>query len=582
MATFVLLLRMIGSLCMFLFGMKVMSEGLQKSAGDRMRKTLNFMTGNRFIGLLTGFTATAIIQSSTAFSVIIVSFVNAGLITLTQSIGVIFGLNIGTTLTAWIISILGFKISIDALALPAIGIGFIISLTKWKHRSFGDFLLGFGFLFLGLHFITSQMANVNDVIDFDTVGALRQHRFIAILIGAGIGLVMTVIINSSTASITLIMALAFQDIVTYEMAAGMVMGANLGTVLNAVLVSLAGNTNAKRAALVHVMFNVIGIAWAIPFLIPMLNLVNIILPGNPWAAGPYNNAIPLHLAGLHTTFNIINTLLFLPFVNQFAKLICFILPDRKTKEENKIEHYKFEFLATGRTDSPELNIMRAEKEIRDMAGYVSFMYSRFAAALRSVSEKKGNNEEITAALCEELLKKEQYIDEMRDILSSFLIECNARGNTSHRFRTVGSKVMDTIFKPIARRETRTSSLLRIIVALEEMSDECYSISRLLERSVRKNCVFKTKEMDELIPYVGLVEEFLVLLENQLGNTPTLSKKASATKLENNIDKSRRKLQKMGRKRLEAGENVRSELLFIDLVRRIEKLGDYCFEISEAL
>ena len=569
---------------MFLFGMKTMSDGLQKSAGDKMRKTLNFMTGNRFIGVLTGFTATAIIQSSTAFSVIIVSFVNAGLLTLTQSVGVIFGLNIGTTLTGWIISIVGFRINLNDLALPLIGIGFIISIIKWRYRSIGDFLLGFGFLFIGLQFLTSGMGTetARNLLDFEAIGALRDNRILVVLIGTGIGLLLTIIVNSSTASITLIMALAFQDVVNYDMAAGMVMGANLGTVLNAVLVSLAGNINAKRTALVHVMFNIIGLVWALPLLLPMLNFVNMVLPGDPWAYALNNEAIPLHLAGLHTMYNIINTIIFLPFVNQFAKLICFMLPDKKSEKKEETKHYKFEYLHTGNADSPELNIIRAEKEISDMAGIVSFMYSRFSTTLNSLHEEDDKAEKNTTELCAELLAKEEYIDEMRDALSSFLIECNARESAPRLSKSVSSKVIDTIFKPAPYTETRTSSLLRVIVALEEMSDECYSISRVLEKSVRKNCVFKSKEMEALTPYVGQVEEFLALVENQLSPNPAPNQKAQAVKLEKQIDKNRKKLQKLGRKRIEAGKNVRTELIFIDLVRRIERLGDYCFEISEAL
>ncbi|MCL2374195.1 MAG: Na/Pi symporter, partial [Treponema sp.] len=225
-----LLLNMIGGICMLLFGMKMMSEGLQKSAGERMRKTLDFMTGNRFIGVFTGFTLTAIVQSSTAVSVMIVSFVNAGLLSLTQSIGVLFGINIGTTLTAWIVSIVGFRISISSLALPAIGIGFMLGVIKWKYRSAGEFLLGFGFLFLGLHFLTTQMraANVNEIFDFYAIaGTFGGSRFLAVLIGAGVGLVITVIINSSTGSVAIIMALAFEGVITFEMAAGMIMGAQI-------------------------------------------------------------------------------------------------------------------------------------------------------------------------------------------------------------------------------------------------------------------------------------------------------------------------------------------------------------------
>jgi len=555
------ILNMVGGVCMLLFGMKIMSEGLQKSAGERMRKALNFMTGNRFAGVFTGFMVTSIVQSSTAVSVLIVSFVNIGLLSLTQSVGVLFGTNIGTTLTAWIISIVGFRISMSGLALPAIGIGFFLGIIKWKYKGVGDFLLGFGFLFLGLGFLTSGMADIHDVFDFDAIGAFRDRRVLAVLIGAGVGLVMTVIINSSTASVALIMALAFQGIVTYEMAAGMIMGAQIGTTPNAVLVSMAGNTNAKRAALVHVMFNVVGVVWALPLLFPLLNLVNIILPGDPWAAVPYNEAIPLHIAGLHTTFNIINTLLFLPFVNQYSRLISIILPEKKTKA--KTGPYQFASISAGRTNSPELNILRAEKEISDMAGIVSFMYSRFCSALRGLRETGGQDSgEAAAALCDELLQKEQYVDEMLETLSGFFAECS-RMKLNHR------------------SETRIAGLLRVIGDIEQMSDECYSISRLLERSVRKNCVFEGREMDELIPYVELVEEFLSLLEKRLRN-PTEEQRIRAAELETRIDKTRNKLQKMGRKRIEAGGNVRTELIFIDLVRRIEKLGDYCFDISEAV
>jgi phosphate:Na+ symporter len=561
MAIFTLLLHMTGGLCMFLFGMKMMSDGLQKSAGERMRKTLNFMTGNRFMGVFTGFVVTAIIQSSSAFTVIVISFVNAGLITLTQFIGVLFGTNIGTTVTGWIVSLIGFKLSIDSLALPAIGIGFLISITKWKYKHIGDLLTGFGFLFLGLHFLSNGIANANDFFDFNAIGAIRNNRVLAIMIGTGVGVLMTMLINSSSAAVALIMTLAFQDIVTYEMAAGMVLGSNVGTTINAVLAGIAGNIESKRAALSHVLFNTIGLLWALPLLFPLLNLVNFIFPGDPWTAGPGNSSIPIHLAGLHTLFNIINTIIFLPFVKQYARLITIIIPDKEIiKEED--DHYKFAYLSAGNADSPELNILRAEKEISDMAGIVSFMYSRFCTVLRDLRGDRSGDKENTSALCTELLKKEEYVDEMRETLSAFLIEC--------------SRV-----KLNSKTETRVSYLMQVIVTLESMSDECYSISRLLEKSVGKNCIFKDKEMDELIPYVGQVEEFLALLKSQLGHTPTAEQKTRAAELESKIDKDRKKLQKLGRKRIEAGGNVKTELIFIDLVRRIERLGDYCFEISGA-
>jgi phosphate:Na+ symporter len=561
-----LLLNMTGGLCMFLFGMKIMSDGLQKSAGDKMRKALNFMTGNRFAGMLTGLTVTSIIQSSSAVSVIIISFVNAGLITLTQSIGVIFGANIGTTMTGWIVSVFGFNLSISSLALPAVGIGFILSLLKWKYKSLGDFLVGFGLLFLGLHYLADGMGGISKAINFDAIAMFKDMGYLAILIGYGTGLLMTVLIHSSSASVAIIMTMAFNGIVTYEMAAGMVLGANLGTTIDGVLAAIAGNTAAKRAALVHVLFNAFGVIWALPLLMPILRLVDFVIPGNPVIASTgglvtENIAVTTHLAGLHTIYNIISTILFLPFVKQFARFVSFLIRGKENEEIS--EHYNFEHLSAVITESPELNILRVEKEISDMAGIVSFMYSRFCTVLRGLREGGKNNEEDAANLCAELLVKEEYIDEMREALSGFLIECSG-------------------MKLNARSEFRVSNLLRVIVALEEMSDECYSISRLLEKSVRKNNIFNANEMEDLIPYVGQVEEFLALLEKQLGGAPTEEQKTRAAALEDGIDKNRKKLHRLGRKRIEAGGNVKAELLFIDLVRRIEKLGDYCFEISGPL
>ena len=564
MAIVTLILTMTGGLCMFLFGMKVMSEGLQKSAGERMRKALHYMTNNRFIGVFTGFMVTAIVQSSSAVSVMVVSFVNVGLLSLTQSIGVLFGANIGTTLTAWIVSLIGFKISIDALAVPAIGIGFILKAINWKYKSIGEFLFGFGFLFLGLYYLSEGIGNIE--FNAQAIEAFKDMGFTAVLIAFGTSFIMTLIINSSTAAVAMIIVMAGGNIITYEMAAGMILGANVGTTTDGILASIGGSADAKRSALSHVLFNVILACWAIPMLMFVLKLVDVIVPGDPSAAIAYdydgkiivNPAIGFHLAMLHTTFKVINTILFLPFIKQYAKLLTLMLREKPGKE--KSVHYKFEYLSTAVADAPELNIMRVEKEISDMAGVVSSMYSHFSGVLNSMREEGGNYKEKVASLSAELNKKEDYVDEMRDALSNFLIDCSSGKRNSSS-------------------DTRISYLLQIIAALESMSDECYSISLLMDKNISKNYILKDKEMDKLIPYVGLVEEFLIVLENQLGLNPTPEQQARAAKLEKSIDKNRRKLHKLGRKRIKAGKNVRVELFFIELVRRIENLGDYCFEIS---
>ena len=567
---------------MFLYGMKLMSDGLQKSAGERMRKAVNFMTSNRFVGVLTGFLVTAIVQSSSAVSVMVISFVTAGLLSLTQSIGVLFGANIGTTLTAWIVSLIGFKISIDSLAIPAIGIGFILNAINWKHKSIGEFLLGFGFLFLGLFYLSDGIGQIK--FDAHAIEVFKNMGFTAVLIAFGTSFVMTLIINSSTAAVAMIIIMAGSNIITYEMAAGMILGANIGTTTDGILASIGGPADSKRAALSHVLFNVVLACWALPLLVPVLKLVDILVIGDPLAV-VYNSegqiidnpAIGFHLAMLHTMFKVLNTILFLPFVKHYAKLLTLMIRDKKIVVKD--DRYKFAYISTAIANAPELNILRAEKEISDMAGIVSFMYSRFYTTLRQLrkqdsvlssnpegvklptQENKDDNKNNVESLCAELMAKEQYIDDMKELLSSFLIDC--------------SRV-----KLNPSSEKRLSSLLHVIVVLESMSDECYGISLLLQKTVNKDCVFKEKEMDVLIPYVGQVEEFLVLLENQLKHGQTAEQKTLAAEMEEKIDKRRKKLHKLGRKRIEAGKNVKAELMFIDLVRRIEKLGDYCFEISE--
>jgi len=555
MALISLLLRLAGGLCMFLFGMKMMSDGIQQSAGDRLRKTLNYMTGTRFTGVLTGFVVTGIVQSSSAVTVMIVSFVNAGLLTLTQSIGVIMGANIGTTVTAWIVSLIGFSLNISSLAMPAIGIGFIMSVVKWKHKSIGDIIMGFGFLFLGLYFLTQEMSGINALIPFDAIGAFSHMGFAAIMIGAGAGFVMTLLIHSSSAATAIVLTMVFNKIVTYEMAAGMVLGANIGTTIDAVLASIGAKTAARRAAIVHVMFNVIGAIWALPLLKPLLLLVDFITPGQPVGVGA-----TAHLAMLHTVFNTINTILFLPFVNQFTKLVTLIV---REKPEERSEHYVFAAFSGGITVTTELKMVRVEKEIRDMADIAASMYAHFSEALRGLRESQKNDSDrnnAIAELCEEMQKKEMYTDEMREILTGVLIEC--------------TRVQLNI-----RTEQRITHLLRIINGIEEMTDECYSISRLLEKSVRKNRIFRKEEMDELIPYVYYVEKFLSLLQMQLSSKSTAELAVQTMELEEEINNTRKKLQKLGRKRIEAGMDVQTELIFIDLVRRIERLGDYCASIT---
>jgi phosphate:Na+ symporter len=534
--------------------MKVMSSGIQQAAGDRLQKALNFMTGNRFVSALTGIVVTALVQSSSATTVMVVSFVNAGLLSLTQSIGVIMGANIGTTTTAWIVSLVGFKFDISAIALPAVGIGFIMGVIKWKYHQWGEAFLGFGFIFLGLRFLNDSMPSVDpDSLEF--IRTIANLGFLSVLIGVAAGTVITLLIHSSAAMVTLTIALAYRNMISYEMAVAMTMGANIGTTIDAILAAMGTKTAAKRTALVHVFFNVGGSVLALIFFRPLLALVDLVSPGLPAGAG-----ITTHLAMFHTVFNVLGTVLFIPFVNQFAALVSFIIKDRKA--EAVPDHYRLVFRAASIQDTPELNIIRAEKEIRDMAAVASSMYAVVSGALRDLLEAP-DKEGMVNALVQEMKQKEAYADEMREILTAFLIECTREQLNQ-------------------RSQHRLSLLLRIIADLEDMTDGCFSISLLLERSVRKSHIFKGKEIKALAPYAGMVGDFLNLVGDRLGRGLSAEEAAWAKDLEEKIDRSRNKLRKLGRKRIESGKDVKTELLFIDLVRRIEKLGDYCYDIAESL
>jgi phosphate:Na+ symporter len=486
----------------------------------------------------------------------LVSFVNAGLLSLTQAIGVIMGANIGTTTTAWIVSLIGFKIDISSLALPAVGIGFFMQVLKWKHRNLGEVFLGFGFIFLGLQFLTDSLPTIQagQLVFIQRISGLG---FLSVLIGMAIGTVVTLLMHSSAATITLTITLAMGKVIGFEVAAAMILGANIGTTIDAIMAAAGGRPAAKQTALVHVLFNVVGSVVALIFFRPLLLLVNLLTPGSSEGVG-----IASHLAMFHTIFNLLGTLIFLPFVKQFAALVTFVIKDKEAAPEEGVKVYHLEYTSGTLQNTPELNIIRAEKEIRDMAGLAAQMFAAVSSALQSLPLAADRQAEVDV-LVKDMGEKEEYVDEMREELTRFLVECT-RPQLNYR------------------SEKKIYQLLRIISDLEDMTDNCYSVSLLLERSAKKDLVFKHKEMEALSPYVRQVEDFLSFVRERLGRSITAEHASYAEELENAIDKSRNKLRKMGRKRIEAGKDVKTELLFIDLVRRVEKVGDYCYNIAEAL
>lgn len=540
--------QLIGSLGFLLYGMKMMSDGIQKSAGESLHRILGLMTGNRIFAVLTGLFITMIIQSSSATTVMVVSFVNAGLLTLQQSIGVIFGANIGTTITAWIVSLFGFNFDISLFAIPVFGIGYFLTFIKRIHKeTIGEALMGFGLLFLGLELLSSSMPSMSaDNVSF--LSQFTNNGPLSIFIGIIAGLLITVILHSSSASTAIILTMSYNKMLPWEFAAAMVLGSNIGTTIDAVLAAIGTKVNARRAALIHVLFNVAGTILAVIFFRPLLTLVDFIVPG------PVDASITTHIAMLHTVFNLSNTIIFLPFTSQLAHLTERLIRP-KTNETPDVYH--LDFADPGLKGNATAFLIRAEKEIADMTEVVTRMFNRISDGISS------RDQTFLDQHLNELAKEENYADQMQEGISNFLVHC-----------------MDL---PINDKQRNSiSDMLHIVDDLESMTDDCYTVALLLQRSIEKHMVFAQEDMERLNPYMDLAKQFVHFIKDNINKHLDTERLQQAQNLEDQIDMFRKNLKRVARKRLEKGADVKSELLYIDLVRNIEKIGDRAFSISEAL
>lgn len=542
-----ILFKLVGSLSFLLFGMKLMSDGIQKSTGKSLHKALSFMTKNRFMGLLTGIFVTMIIQSSGATTVMVVSFVNAGLITLAQSVGVIFGANIGTTVTAWIVALFGFNFNIAALAIPLFGLGYLLrSVKKLKKETLGEAIMGFSLLFFGLDLLKNLLdVNPEQISVFQSI---FNHGLWSYILAIFLSIFFTALLHSSSAVSAIVITLSYQQLLSWEIAAAMILGSNIGSTIDAVMASFGTKVNARRAALVHVMFNVLGFALAMFFFKPFLRLTDWIVPG------PVQNSITIHIAMLHTLFNIFSSLVFLPFTRQMAQLSELII---KPKKGEVPDTYTLTFIKPSMKDNYEAYIIQAEKEIADMTDIAIDMFTTIQKGFIN------RTKDFVDEHFDKLSKQEDYADQMQEEISNFLIQY------SHL--------------PIAdRTKHNVSIMLRIIDDLESITDECFSILLLLKRSIEKEMTFNDEDMERLEPYGELVQQFLLFIKKNINKHLSRDQLRLAEVLEDQVDAFRKNLKKVARKRLEKGADVRSELLYIDLVRYIEKIGDYAFSISEAL
>ena len=526
----------------------MLSDGIQKSAGKTLNNILGFMTSNRFIAVFTGMFITMIVQSSSATTVMVVSFVNAGLMSLTQSIGVIFGANIGTTVTAWIVALVGFKFKISLFAIPIFGIGYILfALKKWKKESLGETLMGFGLLFLGLDLLSSAIPSFGaDQVEFLT--SLQSNGFFSYVVGVLAGIAITVLLHSSSASTAVILTMAAEGLLEWPFAATMILGSNIGTTIDAVLASIGTKVNARRAALVHVLFNVTGTLLALIFLHPLLALVDIITPGD------VNIEMTSHIAMLHTVFNAIITMVFLPFTSHLAKLTEKVI---SIKADEEMEVYKFPFISRGAIDTVEPHLVQVQSEMVKMIEITQDMFSRAKSGFtdRNLKFVSDNFDYIT--------NKEDYIDQMQEELSVYLVKCTSL--------PVSSVQRDDIL-----------TMGRIIDEIEVLTDHSFTLALQLKKSIEKEMVFETEDTDKILPYFGLVQQLLDFASSHLNTPLSPDEMSEAEALENEIDDLRNKLKKTARNRLEEGASVKAELLYIDMVRTIEKMGDHAFTINELL
>ena len=399
---------LVGSLALFLFGMKTMSEGLEKFAGDRLRSILAAMTKNRVMGVLTGILITALIQSSSATTVMVVSFVNAGLMTLGQSIGVIMGANIGTTVTAWIISAVGFKVNIAAFAIPLLAIGMpLIFSNKGNRKSIGEFVFGFSFLFMGLAFLqeAATAMNIGDMVA-SMLSHVPQDSFLTILLFVIVGALVTMIVQASAATMAITLMLFGMNIpgFGFEQAAALAMGQNIGTTITAFMASLTANTQARRAALAHMFFNVFGVVAFLIVFYPACDAVSWLVDS---IMGGGNDLFKL--SAFHTAFNIINTLLLIGFVRQIEMLVCRVLP-MKAQEED----YRLRFISGGLLSTAELSIMEAQKEIHHFAERCQRMFT-FVPELMQIQDETEFNK-----LFSRIGKYENITDSMEMEIAAYL------------------------------------------------------------------------------------------------------------------------------------------------------------------
>ncbi len=549
-------LTLLGSLGIFLYGMKLMSESLQKVAGDKMRNILAAMTSNRVKGIFTGFLITAIIQSSSATTVMVVSFVNAGLLSLVQSIGVIMGANIGTTVTAWLISILGFKVHMTTIALPLIGVGFPLLFSKHtKRKSLGELVIGFSLLFIGLGYLKDSVPDIKnnpEILHF--LGNYTDLGYLSLLLFLGVGTLLTVIIQSSSATMALTLVLCFNGIISFEMAAAMVLGENIGTTITANLAAVVANVSAKRAARAHFIFNVFGVVWILILFYPVIKIINYVVIEMGFASPLSNPAsIPVALSIFHSAFNITNTFIMVWMVGLIEKIVIKMVPDKDSDEE-----FRLQFINIGMLSTSELGILQARKEIYVYGERVAKMFG-FVRELFIVKKDKKHE-----YLVQKVEKYEEIIDRMEVEIADYL-----------------AKVSEGELSESASLKIR--GMFEIIDNLESIGDSCRNLEKAMVRKKEGKVEFHKEISDNILKMFDLIDNSLEEMLANLNKDYSEVNISKAEEIESQINKYRNELRKDHIKNVKAKKyKYKAGILYNELFSTCEKLGDYVINVSESI
>ena len=549
-------LRLIGSLGLFLYGMKIMSEGLQKFAGDSLRRILTAMTTNRVTGVLTGVLITALIQSSSATTVMVVSFVNAGLLTLTQSIGVIMGANIGTTVTAWLISALGFKVDIAAFSLPLLAFGIPLLFSgKSSRKSVGEFIFGFSFLFMGLQ---ALKANAPDLGANPEMLAFVQNYadmgFFSIILFLFIGAILTMIVQASAATMAITLIMCANGWIDYQLGVALVLGENIGTTITANLAALTGNTQARRAALAHLAFNIFGVIWVLILFYPFTNAVSWFVTNVMRISDP-SVAVSFKLAAFHTAFNISNTFVMIWFVGLIEKTVCFLIKGKKDEDEE----YRLRYITGGMLSTAELSILQARKEITLFAERTGRMLDMVKALFYE------KNEDAFLKTYSRVEKYESISDRMEIEIANYLT-CVAEGRLSSE----------------GKEEIRI--MLRAVSEIESIADSCNNMARSIKRRNEFKSIFTDEQNHN-------VDQMLALTEKALHRMIEILKKSELVRddvnpsynIENEINNYRNQL------KIHNVEDINNKkdqyqdgVYYMDIIGEAEKLGDYVLNVVQAV